>query len=76
VHHTDVEREYAYDRNPPIGTLEKALDEATAKGWPVVDMKHDWKTISLRQASFRWSTNRQHCTETIIPDLIQNVLGI
>jgi len=25
--------------------LIKALDEATAKGWTVVDMKNDWKTI-------------------------------
>jgi hypothetical protein len=45
VHHTDAEREYAYDRNSPFGTLDKALDEATAKGWVVVDMKSDWKTI-------------------------------
>jgi phosphoglycolate phosphatase-like HAD superfamily hydrolase len=45
VHHTDVEREWAYDRKSPIGTLDKALDEANAKGWLVVDMKKDWKTI-------------------------------
>jgi hypothetical protein len=45
VHHTDAEREWAYDRKPPIGQLDKALDEATAKGWRVVDMKSDWKTI-------------------------------
>ena len=45
VHHTDAEREYAYDRTSKIGTLDKALDEATAKGWTVVDMKTDWKTI-------------------------------
>ncbi|HEX8814761.1 MAG TPA: HAD family hydrolase [Terriglobales bacterium] len=45
VHHTDAEREYAYDRKSPVGTLDKALDEAEAKGWRVVDMKRDWKTI-------------------------------
>lgn len=45
VHHTDAEREYAYDRQSKIGTLDKALDEANAKGWIVVDMKRDWKTI-------------------------------
>jgi hypothetical protein len=45
VHHTDEVREYAYDRNSRIGKLDKALDEATAKGWTVVDMKQDWKTV-------------------------------
>jgi len=45
VHHTDAVREYAYDRNSSVGKLDKALDEATAKGWTVVDMKNDWKTI-------------------------------
>ena len=45
VHHTDAVREYAYDRKSPVGTLDKALDEATAKGWTVVDMKKDWKAI-------------------------------
>jgi phosphoglycolate phosphatase-like HAD superfamily hydrolase len=45
VHHTDSEREWAYDRKSPIGHLDKALDEANAKGWTVVDMKKDWKII-------------------------------
>jgi haloacid dehalogenase-like hydrolase len=45
VHHTDAQREYAYDRNSAIGRLDKALDEAPARGWTVVDMKLDWKTI-------------------------------
>ena len=45
VHHTDAEREWAYDRTSHIGRLDKALDEAQAKGWTVVDMKQDWKTI-------------------------------
>lgn len=45
VHHTDAEREYAYDRQSPIGTLDKALDEANARGWTVVDMKRDWQVV-------------------------------
>jgi hypothetical protein len=45
VHHTDGEREWAYDRKSHIGQLDKALDEALAKGWTVVSMKDDWKTI-------------------------------
>jgi len=45
VHHTDAEREWAYDRASSVGRLDKALDEAQAKGWTVVDMKRDWKVI-------------------------------
>ena len=45
VHHTDAEREYEYDRNSPIGKLDKALDEAEQRGWTVVDMKRDWRTV-------------------------------
>ena len=45
VHHDDADREYAYDRASPIGKLDKALDEASARGWTVVSMKSDWKTI-------------------------------
>jgi hypothetical protein len=45
VHHTDAAREYAYDRHSSIGHLDKALDEANARGWTVVDMKRDWKTV-------------------------------
>ncbi|MBL8417695.1 MAG: haloacid dehalogenase-like hydrolase [Dechloromonas sp.] len=45
VHHTDAEREWAYDRKSHIGQLDKALDEAQARGWTVVDMKRDWKTV-------------------------------
>ncbi|AIF46988.1 haloacid dehalogenase [Dyella japonica A8] len=45
VHHTDADREYAYDRQSKVGTLDKALDEAGAKGWTVVDMKKEWKVI-------------------------------
>jgi len=45
VHHTDADREWAYDRKSHIGQLDKALDEANAKGWTVVNMKNDWKVI-------------------------------
>jgi phosphoserine phosphatase len=45
VHHTDADREWAYDRTSHIGKLDKGLDEAAAKGWTVVDMKQDWKTV-------------------------------
>jgi len=45
VHHTDAEREWAYDRHSSIGRLDKGLDEAQARGWTVVDMKGDWRTL-------------------------------
>ena len=45
VHHTDAEREWAYDRDSHVGKLDKALDEAQAKGWAVASMKDDWNTI-------------------------------
>jgi phosphoglycolate phosphatase-like HAD superfamily hydrolase len=45
VHHTDAEREWAYDRESHIGRLDRGLDEAATRGWVVVDMKRDWATI-------------------------------
>jgi phosphoserine phosphatase len=45
VHHTDAVREWAYDRNSPVGRLDKAWDEAVRRGWTVVDMKRDWKKV-------------------------------
>lgn len=45
VHHTDDQREWAYDRDSHIGQLDKALDEAPQRGWLVVDMKYDWKVV-------------------------------
>jgi phosphoserine phosphatase len=45
VHHTDAEREWAYDRGAHIGSLDAALQEALEKGWTVVDMKEDWLQI-------------------------------
>lgn len=45
VHHTDADREWAYDRESHIGQLDIGLDEAHAKGWTIVDMKSDWKIV-------------------------------
>ena len=45
VHHTDGEREYAYDRKSHVGKLDKALDAAKLSNWTVVSMKDDWKRI-------------------------------
>ena len=45
VHHTDAEREWAYDRQSSIGRLDKGLDAAGNSGWTVVDMKNDWKQV-------------------------------
>ncbi|WEJ69765.1 HAD family hydrolase [Pseudomonas sp. PSE14] len=45
VHHTDAQREWAYDRQSKVGRLDKALDEAKSKGWVVVDMATEWKRV-------------------------------
>lgn len=45
IHHTDGEREWAYDTPSSIGHLDKAMLEANEKGWTVVDMKNDWSKI-------------------------------
>ena len=45
VHHTDADREYAYDRDSHVGKLDKALDQADANGWIIVDMKNDWNRV-------------------------------
>jgi len=45
VHHTDAVREWEYDRQSSVGKLDKAFDEAQAKGWTIVDMKQDWNVI-------------------------------
>ncbi|MEQ8713394.1 MAG: HAD family hydrolase [Cyclobacteriaceae bacterium] len=45
LHHTDAEREFAYDRESHIGRLDKGLDEAAANGWTVIDMAKDWKVV-------------------------------
>ncbi len=45
VHHTDSEREWAYDRRSAVGKLDQALDEAGTRGWTVVNMKRDWNRV-------------------------------
>ena len=45
VHHTDADREWAYDRDSHIGRLSRGLDEAAARRWVVVDMKQEWAQI-------------------------------
>ncbi len=45
VHHTDGERESAYDRDATFGRLDRALIEAEDRGWTVADMRRDWKVI-------------------------------
>jgi hypothetical protein len=45
IHHTDADREWAYDRTSHVGKLDKALHEAVARKWVVVDMKQDWNVI-------------------------------
>jgi hypothetical protein len=60
VHHTDADREYAYDGKCHVGTLDKALDQADAKGWIIVDMKKDWVPESVTEPIRR--TVRGHAT--------------
>ncbi|WP_246109921.1 HAD family hydrolase [Roseimaritima multifibrata] len=50
VHHTDADREYAYDRTSKIGQLSKGLDDAKSKGWIVADMKKDWNRVWIDNA--------------------------
>jgi phosphoglycolate phosphatase-like HAD superfamily hydrolase len=45
LRHDDAEREYAYDRQSKVGTLDQALDVAAGSGWVIVSMKNDWKTV-------------------------------
>jgi hypothetical protein len=45
VHHDDAEREYAYDRDSHIGRLARGLDEGPKRGWAIVSMKQDWRTV-------------------------------
>jgi hypothetical protein len=49
LHHTDAEREVAYDRDSVVGRLDRGLDEAPDRGWVLVDMARDWKQIFPRQ---------------------------
>ncbi len=58
VHHTDAEREYAYDRTSHVGRLDKALDEGRARGWTITDMKRDWRVIFPSEANTGGSQQR------------------
>ncbi len=49
LHHDDDQREYAYDRSSQVGHLDKALDEAPARGWKVVSMKDDFKVMFSKE---------------------------
>lgn len=64
VHHDDPDREWAYDRESPIGKLARGLDEASTRGWPVVSMKRDWKVIHPDGDTLRES-NRRRSTSTV-----------
>lgn len=50
IHHTDAQREWAYDRRAVCGKLDKALDAAQAAGWLVVDIRRDWRVIFPKRA--------------------------
>jgi hypothetical protein len=75
VHHADGIREYAYDRQSKIGKPDKALDEAAAKGWSVVDMKRDWKTVFGQKSEERRNEEAAdlrrgtHCCN--LPDILR-----
>ena len=45
LHHTDAEREYAYDRKAFRGRLDKALAAAPGRHWVVIDMRRDWARV-------------------------------
>jgi hypothetical protein len=45
VHHDDAKREFAYDRVSEFGRLDRALDAAPQRGWNVISMKDDWRTV-------------------------------
>ncbi len=45
IHHTDAEREWAYDRKSAVGQLDQGFDAAQENGWTIVDMKRDWRTV-------------------------------
>jgi hypothetical protein len=51
VHHTDAQREYAYDRTARSGKLDNGLEEANVKGWLIVDVKDDWRTLFKGEAN-------------------------
>ena len=63
VHHTDAEREWAYDRDSHIGQLVRGLDEAPKRGWVIVDMKRDWRVITLSRADCQCPVAASFCID-------------
>ena len=53
VHHTDAQREFAYDREPGLARLNRGLDDAAKYGWIIVDMKNDWKKVYPNDAKVK-----------------------
>lgn len=45
LHHTDADREFAYDRDGHIGVLNRGLDEGPGRGWVIIDMARDWEQV-------------------------------
>jgi hypothetical protein len=46
VHHTDADREYAYDRDPILGAgTDQILAAAAEHKWTVIDMAADWSAV-------------------------------
>jgi|694.fasta_scaffold00276_17 heat shock protein HslJ/phosphoserine phosphatase len=62
LHHTDAQREWAYDRDSHVGRLDKGLTEAVAKGWTVISMKDDWRTV--------WPDVSAEPADTVKPSLV------
>lgn len=46
VHHTDADREFAYDRDRHVGQLARGLDQGEGRGWLIVDMAQDWSRMA------------------------------
>jgi hypothetical protein len=70
VHHTDTEREWAYDRQSDVGRLDKALDESTKHNWTVVNIKRDWAIIwpkpARRDGSDASQSRRENARERLL----------
>lgn len=45
LHHDDDAREFAYDRTSHFGKLDRGLGESAQRGWTVISMRNDWKTV-------------------------------
>jgi hypothetical protein len=45
IHHDDAAREFAYDRMSHVGKLARGLDEGPRRGWTLVSIKDDWRTV-------------------------------